>query len=883
MAPPTGTVTFLFTDIQGSTGLLQARGDAYRDAKNQHDEVIRTAAAAEDGWVVSTAGDSFFVAFASAVAAVRAAVAVQQQLAGNDWSGGVRLAVRMGLHTGQGTLDGADYVGIDVHRAARIAAAAHGGQILLSAATRALVEQDLPDGISLRDLGAHRLRDIAHPQRLSDLIVAGLPSDFPPIRSLAARRGLPVPLTSFVGRADEMASTMRLLDDHRLVTLTGPGGSGKTRLALEVAAHRAPSLGDGVFFVDLAPVTDPAQVPATLAHALGVREVPDRELVDVLVDRLAGMQAMVVLDNVEHVLPAAALVDRLLREAPALRILATSRSPLRLYGEQEQPVPPLTLPDAQAIPTPDGLARYGAIMLFVERARAVLPSFALTSHNAHAVVELCTRLDGLPLAIELAASRVKLLPPRAIASRLAGEPDLLSATARNLPARQRSLRAAIGWSAGLLTEPERRLYARLSVFRGGAALDAVEAVGNPDHDLGVDTVAALGSLVDNSLVVCTEPPDGEPRFGMLETIRQHAAELLDSTTDTGPTHRRHAEHYFSLAVAGEPHLVGEDQAEWLHRFEREHDNFQAAFSWAIAAAETARALAAAAALWRFWQQRGYLSVGRTWLERLLARSDVPPTAALGMAHVAVGGLAYWQGDYPAAHRHYQQSMRIAREVGDELGVAEATYNLAFVPEPDSTPPHDVQSGAAEVSLTLLREAMQRFTELGDLAGVAKAKGNMALFLGGKGDLHAAVPLLAEAIDAYRTVGDRFHLADNLMAYGQGMQMLGDQQAARAAFVEALGLVHEADNRAAVALSLECLAAIESSMVRHERAATLTGCAQQARSAVEGTYPLSPTALFGTDAIGDARRALGDEAAERALAHGRSMSQAEAVAYAAEAG
>jgi predicted ATPase/class 3 adenylate cyclase len=884
-AAPTGTVTFLFTDIEGSTELLQVLGETYRRAQDRHDEIIRAAIAAEDGHLVRTAGDSFFVTFTSPAPAVRAAVAAQRSLVTNDWPAGSHLRVRMGLHTGEGILGGDDYIGIDVNRAARIAAAAQGGQVVLSEATRALVRHDLPDGVTLRDLGEHRLRDIAHPERLFDLVVDDLPSDFQPIRSLDVRpNNLPLQLTSFVGRADEIARAVQLLRGHRLVTLTGPGGAGKTRLALEVAAEELSSFEDGAYFVDLAPISDHAQVPSALAKMLGMREQPGREPIDTLVDGLAAKDVLLVLDNLEHLLPAAWVVERLLGAAPGLRVLVTSRAPLRLYGEQEHPVPPLALPDADELHELNMLARCEAIALFTERARAARPEFALTAENANVVAEVCTRLDGLPLAIELAASRVNVLTPQAIRSRLAGDSNLLTASARNLPARQRTLRATIGWSCGLLEEPQRRLFSRLSVFRGGAGLDAVEAVGNPLGDLGVDTLDALSALVDNSLVRQSEMPDGEPRFGMLETIREYAGELLAATDDEAPTRRRHAEHYLALAHEGEPHLTADDQVRWLDRFEHEHDNLQAALRWTMEVGEPERGMAAGAAMWRYWHQRWQLFVGRSWLERLLSAGGHHRTATVAKAHVAAGGLAYWQGEYEAAKRHYQESLTIAQAVDDRPAIAEAIYNLAFIPaRTESTDTLDDWRSDAPASIALLQDALAQFEELGDVAGVAKAKGNMALILGAMGELESAATVLGEAIESHRILGDKFHLADSLMAYGQGMQLLGRDEAARAAFVEALGLVYEADNRAAVALALECVAALESKRGRHDRAMRLLGSAQQIRGAVEGGYPLVPSEVSGIDTLAEARTAIGDEAVERALSEGRSLTRAEAVAYATELG
>ncbi|HEY9375790.1 MAG TPA: adenylate/guanylate cyclase domain-containing protein [Jiangellaceae bacterium] len=879
--PPTGTVTFLFTDIEGSTALLQRLGEVYGDVQERHCHIIRAAVEAEDGQVVRTEGDSFFVTFTSPTHALRAAIAAQRNLTENAWPADLELRVRMGLHTGHGVLGGGDYIGIDVNRAARIAAAAHGGQVLLSDAARALVQHDLPDTVTLRDLGEHRLKDINHPEHLFDLVVDGLPSDFPPIRSLDVQpNNLPPQLTSFVGRAEEIRQAVWLLGDHRLVTLTGPGGSGKTRLALEVANTLLSRFDDGVFFVDLAPVSDHGQVPSLITQALGIRDQLDRQPVDTLVDRLAAKDVLLVLDNFEHVLPAAWVAERLLGAAPKLRMLVTSRSPLRLYGEHEQAVPPLGLPGPDSR-TLEVLSRCEAIVLFSERARAARRGFVLTAENASAVSELCARLDGLPLAIELAASRVKVLTPQAILSRLAAGPDLLTATARNIPQRQRTLRAAIGWSAGLLPEAERRLFARLSVFRGGAGLNAVEAVGNPDGDLGIDTLDALTSLIDNSLIRYIDMPDDEPRYAMLETIRAHARELLVAQEDSASTERRHAEFFMALAREGESHFTSVHQRDWLHRFERDHENVQAALGWAIDVGQPERGMEAAAAMWRFWQQRGFLSVGRSWLERLLPVGE-HKTAVVAKAHLAAGGIAYWQREYGAADRHFQEALAISRALADRHGIAEATYNLAFVfAEELAAAKPDWASG--QNSLRLLRDALAQFEELDDPAGVAKAKGNIAFYLAVNGDLDSAKLLLEEAITSYRQLGDMFHLADALVGYGQGWQMLGQLEQARAPILEGLGLLDQADNLTGLSGALEALSILESAQGRHERAMRLLGSAQEIRRTIEGGYPMPASSFIGTDPMADARRSIGDAAVDRALAEGRSMTRADAVAYAMELG
>jgi tetratricopeptide (TPR) repeat protein len=528
------------------------------------------------------------------------------------------------------------------------------------------------------------------------------------------------------------------------------------------------------------------------------------------------------------------------------------------------------------------LSRCEAVALFTERAGAARPGFELTEGNAAAVVAICMRLDGLPLAIELAASRIKVLPPQAIQSRLNSGQDLLASTVRNLPARQRTLRATIGWSHSLLQEPEQRLFARFSVFRGGADLDAAEAVGNPEGDLGVDTLDALTVLVDNSLFRQAETPDAEPRFGMLETVREHAGELLASGGDAEPTRRRHAEHFLSLAHDGELHLTTDDQVRWLNRFELEHDNLQAAFQWTLDAGKPECGLAAAAAMWRFWQQRGYLSVGRAWLDRLLLSSGPEQTATVANGHLAAGSIAYWQGNYEATDQHYRRALAIFQTLGDRPGIAEAIYNLAFVPEPDDS--SDItERRVGRVSIERMQDALQRFEELGDLAGVAKAKGNLALLLGAKGDLESAKPLLEEAIAGYRQLHEKLHLADALIAYAQGLLLLGNLSDARAAIIEALGIAHEADNWAAVSGVLEGVSFLESMDGRHERAIRILGSFQEIRRTMEFTYPLAASSMLGIDVVANARKAIGEEAVDRELTEGRSMNRAEAVAYARELG
>jgi predicted ATPase/class 3 adenylate cyclase len=612
---PLGTVTFLFTDIEGSTQLLRALGEDYRDVLERHATIVRQALAEHDGVEVGTEGDAFFAVFQSAPNAVAAAVSIQRSLAQEHWPKGQSLRVRIGLHTGEGRLGGDNYIGLDVHRAARIGAAGHGGQVLLSAPTRLLVETALPDGVAVRDLGIHRLKDLDQPEHLTQLLVNHLDQEFPAIRTLEIPSNLPTELTSFVGRRRAVDEASALLATTRLLTLTGPGGTGKTRLALHIASRMRPAYRDGVFFVDLAPLTDPALVGATVAHGLGLSEQAKRSIMDLLEEHLESQEALLVLDNFEHLLAAAGVIDGLLAAASRLKLLVTSRWSLKLYGEQEFPVPPLDLPDPGAVGELERMSEYEAVALFIQRARAVRPEFRLTSENAPAVAEICVRLDGLPLAIELAASRVALLEPGEILARLEERLTLLSG-ARNLPDRQRTLRGAIDWSYELLEAPLKRLFCRLAIFSGGCTLDAVEAICNPDGGLGIDTIDAMAGLVDQNLVRRTAQ-GGETRFDMLETIREYARERLEAN-GIDPVSHRHVTYFTSLALSGEQHFLGPGQISWLDRFEREHDNVRAALSRAVDTRHIEEALQLAAAMWRFWFQRGYLREGRARLEQLIA-------------------------------------------------------------------------------------------------------------------------------------------------------------------------------------------------------------------------------------------------------------------------
>ena len=868
---PTGTVTFLFTDIEGSTRLLQELDDRYAAVRDDHAAIVRQAIQEGGGVEVNTEGDSFFAAFRSPAGAVRAAFTAQRGLASHDWSPGPPVRVRMGLHTGDGTLGGDDYVGIDVHRAARIAGAAHGGQILLSDSTRALAEHALPEGVSLRDLGQHRLKDIALPERLHELVIEGLSTDFPAPRTLDARpNNLPVQLTSFVGREEEIAEVRRLLDGSRLLTLTGPGGSGKSRLALQVAAELLSDFRDGAFFADLSSVADPALVPSVVARAVDVPQVMGRPALEAVKQHLRDKQLLLVADNFEQVAEAAPMLEELLSAAPALKVMVTSRVVLSLRGEQEYLVPSLDMPDPGRLPDVHALGRFEAVRLFTERALAVRPEFRLTEENAPAVAEIIARLDGLPLAIELAATRTKVLTPQAMLPRLQQRLSILTAGARTLPERQRTLRDAIAWSYDLLDAAERRLFARLSVFAGGWTLESAEVVCDP-ADLGLDVLDGLTSLVDKSLARRTEPADAQPRFAMLETIREFGREQLRAGGDLDGVLRRHGDHFLDLAVEAEPHLTAGDQGEWLDRCDRDHANIRAALRWAIEAGEVDRAQEAAGALWRFWQQRGHLAEGRRWLEALLA----PPlpqgrTAARAKALTGAGGIAWWQEDMAAAEVFYEEALAIERELGDPAGIAEALYNQGFI------------LGARDdfdTAVRLFEESLELFRRAGDEPGMARAEWMIVIRDLIAGDLDGTVARAEEAVATWRRVGDRFHLGDGLVWLAVLYARAGRRADARWAILQALELVREIDSPMGMVSVILGLAYVARWEERHEDAMRLVGAAESLRERVGGGAPINFLAGFMGDPEAEARAHLSRQAAQRAINEGRAMSVDAALALA----
>ncbi|MCC6984536.1 MAG: tetratricopeptide repeat protein [Bauldia sp.] len=890
---PTGTVTFLFTDIEGSTRLVHELGTArWQPILERHRALLREAIAAAGGVEVQTDGDGLFAVFARPPAAVAAVAAAQRALHAEPWPEGVMIRVRMGLHSGEGSLD-ADgaYVGPDVHRAARIAAAGHGGQVVLSEATCGLVADALPAGVHIADLGRHRLKDL-RAERLAELLIDGLPADFPPIRSLDARpNNLPVILTSFVGRADELKAAADLLAETRLLTLSGPGGTGKTRLALQIAALTSDRFPDGIWFVPLEPIRDRALVVPTIAHTIGLKSGHRSDL-EMIAEHVGKKRMLFVLDNFEQVVDAGpALVD-LLKACPELRMLVTSRAVLRVSGEQEFPVPGLpappdvsrlshldfeNLPPELQKPAVEALGHYEAVRLFIARAVAVRPSFSVTNDNAPAVAQICARLGGMPLAIELAAARVKLLSPDQILSRIEDQLSLLTSGSRDLPERQQTLRGAISWSYDLLGDYSRAFFDRLSIFVGGFEIEDAETV-CPVGLHGLDLLDGIAALVDQSLVRRDERYP-ETRFDIFPTIREFAFERLTARGEADQMAERHARHFLALAERARPQLSGADQRTWLDKLEREHDNLRAALDWLTEKPEPALAARLAFDLWRFWQQRGYLNEARARLDRMDAMNWPLAPADRGRFYEALGGIAYWQADHPGTVRAYDAALAAWREAGDKKEIANALYNRAYA----DILPELVKSAVVQPDMVRAAErcdeALALFREVGDKVGEANilwARGSIHFFLN---QIEEAEPWFRQSLAAFRATEHRTMEAWARHMLGATLLKKGDSASAAILNREALQHFHAAGDLSGVTLALDDLAAVAIVEGDAVRAGRLHGAAQKL-GASTGTE-LARYVEEEMDEAGrpSARRLVTRAEIEKHRGEGAAMTLDQAVAYA----
>lgn len=832
---PTGTVTFFFSDIEGSTPLAQRMGPSFRQLIDQHNAIVRSVAASGAATEVRTVGDSFFLVFTSASEAVGAAIRIQQELEKHPWPEEAAVRVRIGLHTGNGEMGGDDYVGVDVHRAARVADAGHGGQVLVSEATRLLIGDS---GFGFRDLGAHQLRGLDRPEHLTQILVPSLPAEFPPLRTESARwNNLPASTTALVGREEEVAAIGRLLQDHRLVTLLGPGGIGKTRLAVATASGEVARFGDGVVFVDLSAVHDADLVPGAIADALMLEE----SSLEAALQHLAPLKLLLVLDNFEQVIAAAPSVSALLEAAPGLTTLVTSQAPLNVAGEQRYPVGPLTTDEVGG----------PAVELFFARAGQVDPAF---DGDASVVARIVEALDGLPLAVELAASRAHVLPLDEIMTRVE-DPSFLVRTGAGID-RQRSLDAALWWSHDLLSAGERVAFRRLGVFSGGMTIAAAESVVGGD---GVaDPLQSISDLVDRSLL--RRSADGSGRLVMLDGVRRFALERLDEAGDATAL-VRHTDWFCSLAAEAERGVRGDQAKWWRARLQSDLANVRAVLDRLLATRDADRGLTLLGDIWRFMQAAGHLIELDRWLARFFGLPEAADeTAGRVKGLLARGAVRYWRTEAVQAIECYEEAVAIARRLDDTGLLAEALFGLGT---------SHIVAQREDEAIVALDESGLLFRASGDVGAEAGVLGAKLFYR-----IRKDGPI---GLDSEFQVVEQMELEAGQMAqvvqakYARTGLAVAERryQDARARALEGLAIAEDLGDRYMIAWGLEWQAMAEVELGETMRAGMLIGAGERARQAHGGGW--SPAVLGVADAPTRLRAALGDEAAEAAIAAGRELS------------
>jgi predicted ATPase/class 3 adenylate cyclase len=920
---PTGTVTFLFTDIEGSTQLWEQHPEAMKPALARHDAVLREAVESNHGHVIKTTGDGCHAVFSTAIDAACAGLAAQrnlQQTSELSENPKVSLRVRMGIHTGEAEARAGDYFGQSLNRAARLMAAGHGGQILLSHTTADLVREHLPADASLLDLGEHRLRDLIQPEQVFQLSAAGLNYEFPPLKSLnVIPNNLPLQLTSFIGREREMGELNRILprEGTRLLTLIGPGGTGKTRLSLQLAAEGMSEFRDGVWLVELATLAEPGLILQTVASVLSVREQRGMPLMDIVLNYLRAKQLLLILDNCEHLVEAcAALAEQFLQASPGLKILASSREALGVSGETIYRVPSLSLPE-QERPSLEGLARSESAQLFVERAMATNPQFSLSESSAPFIAQICRRLDGIPLAIELAAARATVFTPEQIAGRLDDRFRLLTGGSRTALPRQQTLRALIDWSYDVLPADECGLLRRLSVFRGGWTFEAAEALCPT-----LDVLDLLPQLINKSLVVVDEEA-GASRYRLLETIRQYARDRLMERGEAEETRNRHLAYFLEFAERAETRLYADQALQWVNKLEADHDNLRAAIAWGLDN-DIDACLRIVAALSNFWFRRGYETEGRRLVEQALERAGESgpgqPEAArqrkvlIMRAWQGLCFLAFSQGDSARAVLAGYECATLARELGDDRTLAfvltfEASGKLvggseegldAILDEAVAasrrsgdkyalgmtlgmlgarmlTRPEHSEAGQAQVEegLALLRESGNRFGFLMVQFGLAMGARYAGRFDQARAQMLPLYPTFLEIGDQHRA-----NMIRSEVAHLDRIQ--GRYEQAESSYRETILEWQRLGHRAAVAHQLECFALLASLRNQSERAARLFGAAEALRESI--SIPMTNYEHLEYERqVAELRAGMEAADFDRAWAEGRSLTMEAAIQAAIDPG
>ncbi len=909
---PAGTITFLFTDIEGSTRMWEEHPQQMRLALSRHDILLREAIDNSQGIVFKTIGDAFCAVFANPSDALRALLAAQVALSEEAWPEPLQIRARMALHTGEAQMRDNDYFGPSVNRVARLLAVGHGGQALLSTITYALVRDALPPACTLVSLGEHRLRDLTHPEIIFQLQHPSLAADFPPLKSLGAKatpNNLPQQPTSFIGMEKAQRDVRGLLEKTRMLTLLGMGGCGKTRLSQQVAADVMDGYPDGVWLVELGPISDATLVAQSVAQALGVKEEAGMPLAQTVAAVLKPKRMLLLLDNCEHLLSACAqFASALMRACPQVSLLATSREPLGIGGEQVFRVPVLSMPGRKQVVSPEDMLQYEAVRLFSARAALVKTDYQVTVQNAPALIQLCHHLDGIPLALELAAARARSLPVEEINRRLHQRFRLLKGGDRAAPSRQQTLQAAIDWSYDLLTAQEQKVLHHLSVFVGGWTLEAAHAVAAEADTEEWETLDLLSSLVDKSLIVYEEQGEaqsGQGRYRLLESIREYCGErLVEHQEETNPR-ARHQIYFLERAEEAAANLRGATQAKWLHYLEAEHDNLRAALSWP---AQDTTQLRFVAALWLFWYACGYLSEGRAWAEGVLARTDPHPTVLRASALHGTALLAGYQGNQSIAHSLLEQSLAMSRLLKDAKGMADTLNAMGVMA---------MRQGEYASARSLYEESLAMSRKASDAGGAARSLTNLGIIACYEDDYAAAHVYYNEVAVLHRTSGNKLGLATLLQNLGWLAHRQQDYDQAQALYAESIELKREIGNKEGIAVSVlnladikriqghyaamwpllaECLAIFEelgdqqhvayvletgaaalAAQGEGQTATRLFGFADKLRQA--GETPLRPEDREEYSAhLASARDQLGEQEYESAWSQGQAMTMADAAAY-----
>jgi len=856
MNRPVGTMTFLFTDVEGSTRAWEAHPTETQTALKRHDEIVAREIEAYNGALILERGegDSVFAIFARAADAVAAAVEIQRALRAQTWPADVPMRVRMAIHTGEA---GADYRGPHVNRAARLRAIAHGEQILISGVTAGILRDALPAGASLIDLGRHRLRDLSELEHVFQLAHPELRIDFPPLKSLTNfRQNLPTQLTSFIGRVGEQKTVQALIEKHRVVTLVGAGGCGKTRLAIQVGAAELENFPDGVRFVDLAPLSGTGLVVDAIATALGAKTEAGLSAINAVVRALEGTQTLIILDNCEHLLAECAeAVSALLRAGGDVRVLATSREPLGLAGEMMWRVPPLSLPDGER--SPDEVVKCEAVQLFVDRATAARAEFSLTSSNTAAVVEICRILEGLPLAIELAAARAKTLTPQDIRSRLSDRFRLLTGGR----GRHQTLRSTIDWSYDLLPENERALFRRLSVFAGGFDLQAMEAICG-------DSLDTIEHLVDKSLVVVEQLSDERLRYRLLETLRHYAAERVIEAGEEEDARERHFTYYLDVAERTYARRI-EDEAASLALLDADHDDFRAALRWARARPRDLLRLASA--LGWFWHLRSYYREGRAWLEEALNVNANDRSPDMARALWALSMILSWSGD-AGARRLADRSLELWQENSEPLELALALESIGY---------SQFMAGEYADALRSMEDCLKQYRKFGSTKLVTRGRVNVGQMLVALGDVERTEPLARETLAEGRAQNEPKSIHYSLHYLGDCALWRGEPQKAIGIYGESLRAALDYGNQMEASTEMQGMAMGLAGSGREEEALRLYGasCARNKELQTTAIDEIAFWVQLRERYLTPARERLGPAAAERAETEGRAMGWAQAVAHA----